>query len=64
MNERDYLQMRELGCVKAALNQLREIGQPHEGSQIPTEEFAAVFKTLSDWEEKIYENIKIEKDEN
>jgi hypothetical protein len=59
MTEQDYIKVKALGTITAAINTLRDLVPANLEDVITKEEYSKVIPILYDWQERLFKDIKI-----
>jgi len=59
MTEQDYIKVKALGTITAAINTLKDLVPANLEDVITKEEYSKVIPTLYDWQERLFKDIKI-----
>lgn len=60
MTEKEYIKVKVLGTITAAINTLRDLVPANLEDIITKEEYSKVMPTLYDWQERLFEQIETE----
>ena len=60
MTEQDYIKVKALGTITAAINTLRDLVPANLEDVITKEEYSKVIPILYDWQERLFKDIKIQ----
>ena len=60
MTEKEFIKVKALGTITAAINTLRDLVPANLKEVIAEEECSKVMPTLYDWQERLFEQIETE----
>ena len=60
MTEKEFIKVKALGTITAAINTLRDLVPANLKDVITEEEYSKVMPTLCDWQERLFEQIETE----
>jgi hypothetical protein len=58
MTEQEYIKVKALGTITAAINTLKDLVPANLDDVITTEEYSKVMPTLWDWQERLFNQIE------
>ena len=60
MTDKEYIKVKALGTITAAINTLRDLVPDNLEEVITKEEYSKVIPTLCDWKERLFKQIETE----
>lgn len=60
MTEKEYIKVKALGTITAAINTLKDLVPANLEDVITKEEYSKVMPILCDWQERLFEQIETE----
>ena len=62
MTKKEYIKVKALGTITAAINTLRDLVPENLEQVITKDEYSKVIPTLCNWQERLFEQIETESD--
>jgi hypothetical protein len=59
MTEKEYIKVKALGTITAAINTLRDLDPANLKEVITEEEYSKVMPTLYDWQKRLFKQIEV-----